>query len=182
MAEWFEVYNAKSVLVRARRRARRLMWTYAAVSGALIAVAPVAVFVLPRGGFAVAVVSAIGLVAYGIWVVVRLNHIHRKLWRLDVSVHRALGFDTGRRSRALTWSNVEKVEVDAAGITLIGRTHGSWVRLRVPTSFPRYTSLSHRVVEYAEAHGRPIWVDGKPWQMLDLETLYPFLRSEKEAA
>lgn len=182
MAEWFEVYNAKGVLVRARRRARRLMWTYALVSAVLIAVAPVAAFVLPRGGFAVAVLSAVVLVAYGIWLILRLNHIHRTLWRFDVSVHRALGFDTGRRSRALTWSNVQQVEVEDSGLTLVGRTHGSWVRLRIPRSFPRYTALAHRVVDYAEAHNRPVWVDGQPWQLLDVETLYPFLRSEQEAA
>lgn len=182
MAEWFEVYDAKGVLVRARRRARRLMWAYAAVSGTLISVAPVAVFVLRRGGFAVAVLSALGLVVYGVWLIARLNQIHRKLWRIDVSVHRALGFDTGRRSRALAWSNVEQVEVEDAGLTLVGRTHGAWVRLQVPRSFPRYTALAHRIVEYAEAHNRPVWIDGQPWQSLDLNVVYPFLDAESQTA
>lgn len=172
MAEWFEVYDAKGVLVRARRRANRLVWVFALVSGGLVAAAPVATFVLPRGGFAVAVACAAVLVVHGVWLVVRLSQIHRKLWRLDLSVHRALGFDTGRRSRALTWVDVHRVEVGGGGLTIVGRTHGSWVRLRVPAAFPRYTSLAHRVVEYAEAHGRPIWVDGRPWQTLDIGALY----------
>lgn len=182
MAEWFEVYNAKGVLVRARRRANRLMWIYALVSGTLVAVAPVAVFVLPEGGFAIAGACAIGLVVYGVWLIVRLNRIHRKLWRLDVSVHRVLGFDTGRRSRALIWSNVQQVEIETSGLTLVGRTHGAWVRLRVPKTFPHYTDLAHRVVEYAEAHNRPVWVDGQPWQTLDLAVLYPFLSAVQETA
>lgn len=182
MAEWFEVYDAKGVLRRARRRASRLVWTYALVSGVLIAAAPVAMFVLPRGGMPVAGLCAFGLVGYGIWLMIRLNQIHRKLWRFDVSVHRALGYDTGRRSRALTWSNVYQVEVDDSGLTLVGRTHGSWVRLQIPKTFPKYTSLAHRVVDYAEAHDRPVWVDGRPWEMLDLQALYPFLRSETETA
>ncbi|GAB5534573.1 MAG: hypothetical protein Rubg2KO_08220 [Rubricoccaceae bacterium] len=182
MAEWFEVYDAKGVLLRARRRATRLVWIYALVSGALVAAAPIAMFVLPRGGVAVAVTCAIGLVMYGLWLIIRLNQIHSKLWRFDVSVHRALGFDTGRRSRALAWPDVHQVEIESDGLTLVGRTHGSWVRLHVPTSFPHYTALAHRVIEYAEAHDRPVWLDGHPWQELDLVEVYPFIDHPHEAA
>ena len=182
MAEWFEVYDSKRVLIRARRRATRLVWIFALISGALVAAAPVAVFVFPDVGVAVAGTCGIGLVLYGIWMIARLSQIHGKLWRIDLSVHRALGFDTGRRSRALAWPNVHQVDIDDSGLLLVGRTHGAWVRLQIPSTFPHYTALSHRVVEYAEAHDRPVWVDGKPWQSLDLEVLYPFLRSEREAA
>ena len=182
MAEWFEVYDAKGVLVRARRRSTRLVWIYALVSGALVAAAPIAMLMLPRGGETIATLCAVVLVMYGLWLIVRLNQIHRKLWRPDVSVHRALGFDTGRRSRALAWPNVHQVEVEADGLTLVGRTHGSWVRLHVPKTFPHYTALAHRVVEYAEAHDRPVWLDGQPWQALDLASVYPFLGRQPEAA
>ena len=171
MAEWFEVYNAKGVLRRARRRANRLVWIYALVSGALVAAAPVAALLLPTGGIYVAVGCAAVLLAHGVWLIARLRRLHGTLWRIDLSVHRALGFDTGRRSWALVWSDVHRVDVSRRGIELVGRTHGSWVRLRVPASFPQYVALAHRVVEYAEAHGRPVWVDGQPWQSIELADL-----------
>ncbi|MEO0557260.1 MAG: hypothetical protein AAF170_03645 [Bacteroidota bacterium] len=182
MAEWFEVYDAKGVLLRARRRATRVVWIFALVSGVLITIAPVAMFVLPEGGLALAVACAVGMAMHGLWLILRLNQIHSKLWRFDVSVHQALGFDTGRRSRALAWPDVHQVEIESDGLKLVGRTHGSWVRLHVPHTFPQYTALAHRVVEYAEAHGRPVWVDGQPWQALDLEKVYPFIAQPSEAA
>ena len=172
MAEWFEVYNAKGVLLRAQRRTRRLVLVFALVSAAVVVVAPLATFALPTAGFAVALASGAALVGYGIWLIARLSAIHGTLWRLDLSVHRALGFDTGRRARILAWPDVHHVDVADAGITIVGRTHGAWVRLHVPRSFPRYVTLAHRVVEYARAHRRPLWLDGRPLEAVDLSEVH----------
>ena len=48
-------------------------------------------------------------------------------------------------------------------------------RLTVAAGIPQFTVLAHRAVEYAEAHGRTVCVEGTPLDDLDLATLLPSL-------
>jgi hypothetical protein len=104
-----------------------------------------------------------------------LRRLQAVAWCVRLSFHGLIA-DFGHRRTALRWSAVARVEVDDDGLVVVGTDEGgSAQRLRLPCSFPRYAQLSHRVVEYAEAHRRPLFVDGRPWQLLDLHALYPFL-------
>ena len=75
------------------------------------------------------------------------------------------------------------MEVDGCGLRVVGDDgSGSPVQIALAPSFPTYCEVGHRAVEYAEAFGRPVWVDGRPWQSLDLDALYPFLRDSRVGA
>ncbi len=175
MSEWYEVFDHAEVLLAMQRRAGRLVALFALAGGALVALAPLLVG-LPFGGVLVAAV-AVALVVAALHVAQAIRALRCVVWCVKLSVHRVVGHDCGRRRAALAWEAVERVELDRDGLLLVGRDEGGVSRrLRVPHAFPDYARLSHRVVEYAEAFGRPVFVDGRPWQLLDLHEVYPFLR------
>jgi hypothetical protein len=174
MAAWYEVYDDQDALLDARRRVQRLTRAYGLATLALAVGAPLAVLHLPQGPW-LAAGAALGLLGGGLYLLHALRTLHAVTWCIRLSFH---GFvaDFGQRRTAMRWSNVARVEVDDEGLLVVGTDEGgAALRLRLPSSFPRYAQLSHRLVEYAEAHRRPIFVDGRPWQLLDLQVLYPFL-------
>jgi hypothetical protein len=174
MATWYEVYDNQDALLATRRRVRRTTKRYGMTSAALAVAAPLVIFHAPGGPW-VAVGAAAVLVALGVVVLRELRALHDVAWCVRLSFH-GLVADLGGRRTAIPWSEVARVEVDDEGLLIVGtEERGAPWHLRIPCAFPRYACLSHRVVEYAEAHGRPLFVDGRPWQLLDLHALYPFL-------
>lgn len=174
MPTWYEVYDNQEALLATRQRVRRLTTRYGVASVTVALTAPLVVLHVPGGPW-IAVGAAAVLAAAGLFVVRSLRALHAVAWCLRLSYHGLLA-DFGRRRTAMRWRDVARVEVDDEGLMILGTDEGGTARrLRIPLAFPRYARLSHRVVEYAEAHGRPIFVDGRPWQLLDLRTLYPFL-------
>lgn len=174
MAAWYEVFDNQDALLESRHRVWRLTRGYAFVAIGLAVAAPLAVLHAPGGPW-LAAFGALALVGAGLFVLRALRMLHGVAWCVRLSFH-GLVADFGQRRTAMRWSQVSRVEVDDEGLTVVGSDEeGVVMRLRLPGTFPRYTQLSHRVVEYAEAHRRPLFVDGKPWQLLDLQVLYPFL-------
>ena len=171
MAEWFEGYEDAAGRRDAQLRARRHLIVFALASGAVVAGAPVAAFAWPAASMAVAVAAGALLAAHAGWTVWQLARIRRTVWRLDLSVHHVVGHDASGGRRVLAWADVTWVDVGDAGIDLVGRRMGRRVRLVVPPSFPDHGRIGHRVVRYAEAFSRPVFVDGRPWQALGIGTL-----------
>ncbi|MDX1421281.1 MAG: hypothetical protein R3181_15050 [Rubricoccaceae bacterium] len=174
MPTWYEVFDNQDALLSTRQRVRRLSTRYGMASVAVALTAPLVVLHVPGGPW-IALGAAGVLAAAGVYVLRALRALHAVAWCLRLS-YQGLLADFGRRRTALRWRNVARVEVDDEGLLVLGTDEGGTARrLRIPLAFPRYAHLSHRVVEYAEAHRRPIFVDGRPWQLLDLRALYPFL-------
>ncbi|HEX8299476.1 MAG TPA: hypothetical protein VF594_09990, partial [Rubricoccaceae bacterium] len=94
---------------------------------------------------------------------------------LDLSVHHAVGHDVAGRRRVLAWNDVTWVDVGDAGIDVVGRRMGRRVRFVLPPQFPDHAHVGHRVVRYAEAFGRPVFVDGRPADALDIGPLRQIL-------
>ena len=183
MADWAQVYDDDVALDDARSRVRRLVIGFALVSGALVSAAPVVTLVGGAHAHLMAVACGVLLTVSAVVVMVRLAREHRRIWRVELSVHRAVGYDAVGRRRALPWSGVARVEVTTAGIAISGRDEGGHrARLLIPQGMPDYTGLAHRAVEYAEAHRRPVWVEGQPVADIDLALLDPSLRSTETAA
>ena len=174
MSTWYEVYDNQDALLLSRQRVRQLTRRYGLASLAVALTAPLVVLHVPGGAW-VALAAAVLLAAAGLLVLRALRALHAVAWCVRLSFHGLLA-DFGRRRTAMRWEEVARVALDDEGLLVLGTDEdGAARRLRIPLDFPRYAHLSHRVVEYAEAHGRPIFVDGRPWQLLDLHALYPFL-------
>ena len=172
---WHEVFDNQDALLLSRQRVRGLTRRYAFAALVVALGAPLAIIHLPGGAW-MATVAAVALIAAGVWLALALRRLHGIAWCVRLSFHELVA-DFGRRRTAFRWEELQRVELDDDGLLLIGPdTGGALRRLRLPDSFPDYVRLSHRVVEYAEAHRRPVYLDGRPWQLLDVDALYPFLR------
>ncbi|MDT7857644.1 hypothetical protein RQM47_13405 [Rubrivirga sp. S365] len=183
MAEWFQVFDDERVLVSVRTRARRLVVAFALVSGGLVALAPLSTLVAPAHAGLAALACGVVLTAYAAWLLRRLGRLHRRLWRIELSFRRAVAHDAGGRRVALAWQALDQIDVRTDGLVLSGRTTlGRRVRLHVAASMPQFARFAHRAVEYAEAFGRPVWVEGQPWEAIDVTSIHPGLRTGSAVA
>ena len=174
MAEWFEVYEDARALAAARARLRGAAVLFALVSGAVIAAAPVAALAWPAFSAWIAGAALALLVAHAVVFVWQARRQRRQVWRLDLSVHHIVGHDVSGARRVLAWGDVTWVDV-GEHVEVVGRRMGRRVRFVVPASFPNHAHVSHRVVRYAEAFGRPVYVDGRPPETLDIDPLRQLL-------
>lgn len=169
MAEWFQVFDDERVLVRVRGRVRRRLVVFALVSGALVAAAPLSTVLWPEYAGPAAVGCGLALTAYAGWLLATLGRLHRRLWRLELSVRRAVGHDAGGRRVSVAWPDLAHADVRTDGLVLAGRDgSGRRARLHVTRAMPGFDALSRRAVEYAEAFGRPVLVDGRPLEALPI--------------
>lgn len=177
MAEWSQVFDNERVLTAVRRRARRVVMAFALASGGIVAAAPLSTLVWPEAAAAAAVGCGAVLTVWAAWVLRHLSHLHRTLWRVELSVGRVVGHDVGGRRVSIAWSALSAVDVRSGELVLSGRDdQGRRTRLAIPGSMPHFTTCARRAVEYAEAFGRPIHVEGQPWERLALDSLYPLVR------
>lgn len=183
MAEWFQVFDDERVLVSVRTEARRLVVVFALASGGLVALAPVSTLVVPPYAGAVALACGALLSVYAVWLLRRLGRLHSRPWRVELSFRRAVVHDAGGRRVTLAWQALDRVDVRTDGLALVGRTAlGRRVRVHISAATPQFTTLAHRAVEYAEAFGRPVWVEGQPWEAADITALHPALRPDSAVA
>ncbi|MFQ5571060.1 MAG: hypothetical protein ACE5G0_15375 [Rhodothermales bacterium] len=171
MAHWYEVFDNEEVQSYARRQATRL--TALAVGAVMITFLGAALGF--EGYLPLPLVGGIFIVTWLVtvrWVSHRLRKLRRLVWCIKLSPHRVVGYDYTRRKATMEWSKVQRVELTGNGLLLVGPDVFAF---EIPHLFPDFALLSHRVVHYAELHGIPVFVDGHPWQHLDVYQLFPFL-------
>lgn len=174
MSTWSQVFDDDRVLEEARVRVRRCVTAFALSSGVLVSLAPLSTLSPRLDATVVALVCGALLSVSACVVMVVLGREYRRLWRIELSVGRFVGYDAAGRRSALPWRDVQRVDVTPTGLVVAGRDASDRpVRLSVAMEMPQFTDLAHRAVEYAEAHGRTVCVDGVPLDDLDLVALLP---------
>lgn len=171
MSNWYEVFDNEEVQRYARKQATHLT----AVAGAAVLVTLLGASLgaenyLPRpyvGG--VLVVTWLVTVR---WMATRMRKVRRLVWCIKLSEERIVGYDYTRRKAVMEWRGVQRVELTNDGLLLIGP---DLFAFEIPHLFPDFAELSHRVVYYAEMNVIPVFIDGQPWQNLDVFQLFPFL-------
>jgi hypothetical protein len=175
MVDWYEVYDNEQVQLKTRRQVSRLLGVLLVAVGVSIAILPI-VAVHTQSMAAAAGAAGVLVMGAGLWVGVRTLRLRCVVWCIKLSFARIVGYDYARRKSVLDWSEVERIELGIDGIAISARPGKSGPRmLKVPHLFPDFAKLSHRLVEYAEAHHVPVCIDGRPWQLLDVAALYPFI-------
>ncbi|MEM1055536.1 MAG: hypothetical protein AAGI52_08405 [Bacteroidota bacterium] len=167
------IHDDPCALLRAQRKMRRALLRFGVASMGVGIGAP-ALALTVGGGLWIPVVAGTLLTIHAALTIRRLAKLRRRVWRVAVSSRHVVALDAGRRQMAVSWSAVERVEVDDAGLTLVARgVEGLPFRLHIRRHFAPYVTLAHELVARAERRRCAIWVNGRPWQLLDVSALLP---------
>jgi hypothetical protein len=174
----FDTFDASEIQFETRRS----VWRLSGVA-LLALVVTAGGFVLARRGLLSTAALAwvlLGTWFAAVWVVSwRLRRLRRAIWCVKISDDEIVGYDYARRPLALPWSEIERVDVSDDGLVVVA---SAYCFFEIPTRFPRYAALSHRLVWTADRHGVHVYVDGRPWQDLDVYHLFSFLEDPPEAS
>ena len=171
MPYWYEVFDNEQVQLVTRKQAAML--TSVATAAVILTVASLALGAngtLPMplvGGLLLAVWAAAVR-----WIAARLRRLRSIVWCVKISDRCVVGYDYMRKKTTIDWMKVERLDLTSSGIVLRGPAP---CLLEIPHLFPDFAELSHRLVHYAECYGVPVYLDGKPWQHLNVYALFPFL-------
>ena len=173
MNPWIETYDSEEVHWLLRQQVAGLS---AAVSGAvavlLLMGSLVGLDVLPdvRMFWAVALLAA----GVAIGVILRLVGLRSRVWCVKLSPQMIMGYNHLRRGLVFPWSDVDHVAFSDAVLSIVAQ---DGIVIEIPTSFADYTHVSHRILDLAELHRRPIHLTGEPLSEIDVFRLMPELRT-----
>ena len=171
---WYDVYDNVEIQLITRKQA-------AAVTALAAVVLAFSLFCLALGLSGLvpfwASIMAAGAASgsFSVWLVGRVRQLRRIVWCVKLSKEEAVGYDYARRRITIPWRQVERIEIGDGSLTIVGPQATS---LEVTHHFRDFAQVSHRVVHYADRFGIPVFVNGKPWQHINVYDLYPFLADD----
>ncbi len=178
MSSGYEVSAADAVQYEPRRRIRQL-GGYALAALVL----RVGALGLMHAGTLSAPVVGLGLAAVwsgtGAVILCRLRRLRHVMWCIKIGPAGVMGYDYARRPVTLPWSRIRRVNLSDDGLRIV---RSADCYLDVPARFPAFVDLSHRLVARAEARGVPIWIDGAPYEALDVYAHFPFLTDDASSS
>ncbi len=104
------------------------------------------------------------------WAALRLYRLQHQVWRLHLSESKLIGYDYGRQAWVIDWMHLDRLNLTEDGLrveTLDGR------HLVIPNGHADFSALSHALLDYAEHLGCPLYLNGRPFETVDLRTLLP---------
>ena len=171
MSYWYEVFDNEQVQLATRRQAAKL--TAWVVVGVLCTVAAL---IFGHAGYVSMPLAGVFFLFFWLAVVRvfarRMRRLRRVVWCLKLSDRHLVGYDYTRRKTVLDWTKLQRVEIGSEGLVLRGP---ELCFFEISHQFPDFAHLSHRILYYAEFYDVPIYVDGRPWQDVDVYHLFPFL-------
>ena len=171
MSSWYEVFDNVEVQHVTRKRVAKLMATVVGLVAATLTL-------LALGHQQVMPLAAAGVLVVVVWTAAvwcisrRMRRLRRVVWCVKLSDREVVGYDYTRHKVRLDWIEVARVDVTHDGLVVYGPDP---VVLEVPKLFPDFPALSHRVVGYADFYGVPVYLEGRPWDQLDVFALFPGL-------
>lgn len=173
MPHWFEVFDNEKVQLMSRNRAAALIAT-----GMTLLAGTFLLMAMHHEGILSTAVAGLLITTSWLgtlwWIARRLRRLRRLVWCVKLSEDRIVGYDYTRKKTVLHWIRVSRLELAREGLVVVGPDDCS---LEIPHLFPEYATLSHRIVRYADNYGIPIFVNGRPWEDLDVYALFPFLET-----
>ncbi len=174
MSAWYEVYDNVDVQLMTRKRA-------AAMTGAVTLAIMFSIAMLAVGmEGSLPLTMSLGLIVAGWsgftwWCLHRRRRLRSLVWCVKLSDREIVGYDYARRKSALDWLDVERIDLRETALVVVGR---GGVYLQIAHLFPEFAELSHRIMSYGDHYSIPVFIDGRPWQQLNVYDVYPFLAAE----
>ncbi|MDQ7041788.1 MAG: hypothetical protein Q9M35_12700 [Rhodothermus sp.] len=104
------------------------------------------------------------------WAALRLYRLQQHIWRLQLSATALTGYDYGRHAWRIDWSLLDHVELTDQDLRITTRDGRRFV---IPGCHADFPELGHALVDKAERLGCPLYVNGRPFEALDIRTLLP---------
>lgn len=173
----YVIFDASEVQLHTRRKVR---WVY--LSFSFLTVLTLCSLAFVRLGHLSPSALTWGLPI--VWLVAgsglgwQLRRLRRTVWCVKLSEGDIVGYDYARRKTVFAWTEVERIDVRDAGLTIMASPHCFF---EISTRFPDFAALSHQAAQHADQHEITLCIDGEPWENLDVYQLYPFLSNEPPA-
>lgn len=103
----------------------------------------------------------------------KIYEFRAMIWGLKLNADQIKAYNYVRQTLDLSWTEITDINVSASGITITGADRQ---RLVLPESFHNFTEAAHTLVCRAEENNIPVLVEGTPWEVLDVQVLFPFIR------
>lgn len=171
MSHWYEVFDNDRVQLLTRKQATRLIRMLVAAFAVTTAGIIVGFNYKPYFLLIIVCVLLTWFFAFW-WITWRLRMLRRVVWCVKISDRRVEAYDYTRKKITLDWTKVQRVEITKDCLMLLGP---SFCSFQIPHLFTDFPALSHRIIYCAELYEVPIFIDGLPWQSIDVYELYPFL-------
>jgi hypothetical protein len=168
---WYDVYDN----VEVQRITRNQAASTTAIVAALMAVSIAALALGIHGpvpAWTALAAAALTWGSFGYWSIRRRARLRRIVWCVKLSEDEVVGYDYSRRRITIAWRDVERLDVGDGSLTIMG-PHAEY--LEITHLFPEFPQVSHRVMFYAGRHDAAVYVDGRPWQQIDVYRLFPFI-------
>ncbi len=104
------------------------------------------------------------------WAALRLYRLQQHIWRLQLSATALTGYDYGRHAWRIDWGLLDHVELTDHDLRLTTRDGRRFI---IPGHHTDFSELGHALVEQAERLGCPLYVNGRPFEAIDIRTLLP---------
>ena len=179
MPSILEPFAHNAARLDAQRRAVRHAVGFALVAGGCVAGAPVATLLVPALALPVVAACGVVLVVHAAWTLSRVRRLYRVVVGAHVSAAGLAVCDAGGRERVIRWNDVEHVDLCDGGVEVVVRQPR--IRLRFGADWPHADRLARVLVRHADAHGRPLCVDGIACGALSLAALRPALSPAPDA-
>lgn len=171
---WYDVYDNVEIQLITRRQAAAVM-----VIAAIVLASSLLLLALGIAGRFPLALSLLTAAAAGggfsWWLVRRIRRLRRIVWCVKLSREEVVGYDYARRRRSISWRQVERIDLGDGSLTIVGPHPLS---LEITHHFREFAQVSHRIIYYADHFGIPVFVNGKPWQHLDVYDVFPFLADD----
>lgn len=176
MSAWYEVYDNVDIQLMTRKRAAAMT---AVVTLAIMFSIAVLAFGMEGSIPLSSAVLIVGITwgAFAWWCQLRHRRLRRLVWCVKLSDKEIVGYDYARRKSALGWLDIDRIDVRSDALVVVG---GGDLRLEISHLFPEFAELSHRITGYGDRHSIPIFLEGRPWQQLDVYEVFPFLEGGEE--
>ncbi len=174
MSDWYETFENEEVQRYVRSQAATISL---GAMGLFSGTALLLLFGAKLGMTSVHIILIIlsSLLTYAVWGGSRLRHIRQVLWCVKLSDRCVAGYDYARRLKKFDWINVQRIDLLDHALRVEGANQK---RFEVPHLFPDFATLSHRIMHYAEFYEIPVFVNGRPWQSLDVYAAFPSLHKD----
>lgn len=119
-------------------------------------------------------VSLLGLLLLSTALIYRMRRIGAVAWRVRLGRSHLTG-DTQRRwALTCSWYNLQQIDLSGDKLVITMDNHQ---KLIIPARFSGYTDLTHAIVTRAESCEVPLFIDGRPWESVTVDDIFPFVQT-----